>query len=100
MLSAGNRQLGGPLICGFSLPSVRPDVCTGMTALCQEHCYARRLEALRPAVRARSEANLRLSRSPRFVRRVLAFLVAHQVAVVRLHLRSANARPSLNGLTE
>jgi hypothetical protein len=64
MLSAGNRKLGGRLIWSFSLPSARPEVCTGLSGLCQEHCYARRLEALRPAVRARYHANLRLSRTP------------------------------------
>jgi hypothetical protein len=85
MLTAGNTKLGGRLIWGFGLPSARPDICTGMSALCQRHCYARRLERIRPSLRARYEANLQLSRSPGFARRVWAFLIAHQVAVVRLH---------------
>jgi hypothetical protein len=37
-------------------------------------------------MRERYEANLRLSRRRGFVRRVRAFLIAHQVAVVRLHV--------------
>jgi hypothetical protein len=86
MLSAGNHKLGGRLIWSFSLPSGRPEICTGMSSLCQRHCYARRLEAIRPAMRARYQANYLLSLSPRFVRRVLAFLVCHEVAVVRLHV--------------
>jgi hypothetical protein len=86
MLTQGNRKLGGRLIWSFSLPSARPDVCVGMSDLCRENCYSRRLEKLRPAVLARYEVNLQLSLSPTFVRRVRAFLVAHDVAVVRLHV--------------
>lgn len=86
MLTRGNHKLGGRLIWSFSLPSARPDICTGMTDLCRHHCYSRRLESIRPAMRARYEANWRLSRSPAFERRVRAFLVAHGVAVVRLHV--------------
>ena len=86
MLTQGNHQLGGRLIWSFSLPSGRADICSGMSSLCHQHCYARRLEKLRPAVLARYEANYELSLAPDFARRVRAFLVAHAVAVVRLHV--------------
>jgi hypothetical protein len=86
MLTRGNHKLGDQFIWGFSLPSGRPDLCTGMSALCRRHCYARRLEQFRPALRASCERNWRLSRTPSFARRVRAFLVAHAVAVVRLHV--------------
>jgi hypothetical protein len=86
MLTRGNQKLGDQLIWSFSLPSGRPEICTGMTALCRRHCYARRLEQFRPSFRARCERNRRLSRTPSFARRVRAFLIAHAVAVVRLHV--------------
>ena len=76
MLTQGNHKLGGRLIWSFSLPSARPDICIGMSDLCRQHCYARRLEKLRPAVLARYEANYQLSLAPDFARRVRAFLVA------------------------
>ena len=57
-----------------------------MSDLCRQHCYAHRLERIRPAMRARYEANYRLSLESSFARRVHAFLVAHDVAVVRLHV--------------
>ena len=86
MLTQGNHKLGGRLVWSFSLPSARPDVCVGMSELCSRHCYARRMEGFRPAVLARYEVNRRLSLSPAFARRVRAFLVAHAVSVVRLHV--------------
>ena len=86
MLTQGNHKLGGRLIWSFSLPSGRSDTCVGMSDLCRRHCYARRLERIRPAMLARYEANHRLSLAPDFARRVRAFLVAHDVAVVRLHV--------------
>ena len=86
MLTQGNHKLGGRLVWSFSLPSARPDICLGMSGLCREHCYARRLEIFRPAVLARYEANYRLGLAPDFARRVRAFLIAHEVAVVRLHV--------------
>src|SRR4051812_22731670 len=79
MLTRGNHKLGGRLIWSFSLPSGRPDICTGMSELCRRHCYSLRLEGIRPAMRARYEANYRLSQSPAFERRVRAFLVAHGI---------------------
>lgn len=85
MLTPGNKKLGGPLIWSFSLPSARPDVCTGMSDECREHCYARSFERLRPAALARYERNLSLSRLPDFARRVRYFILAHEIAVVRLH---------------
>jgi hypothetical protein len=86
MLSPGNTKLGGRLIWGFGLPSGRPEVCTGLSSVCHERCYCRHLEALRPALRARYEANLRLSQQPLFEVLLAAFLIAHQVQVVRIHV--------------
>jgi hypothetical protein len=86
MLIQGNHKLGGRLIWSFSLPSARSDICSGMSSLCQEHCYSRRLEAIRPVVRTRYEANYQLSLAPNFARRVCAFLIKRKIAVVRLHV--------------
>jgi hypothetical protein len=86
MLTPGNKKLGGRLIWGFGLPSGTPAICRGLTDLCREHCYARRAEQLRLVVRARYEKNLRLSRLPDFEHRVRYFILAHEVAVVRLHV--------------
>lgn len=86
MLSQGNHKLGGRLIWSFSLPSARSDICTGMSSLCRQHCYAHRLEQFRPAMLARYEANYQLSLAPNFSRRVRAFLTKRKIAVVRLHV--------------
>lgn len=86
MLTPGNRKLGGRRIWGFSLPSGDPAVCPGMSAVCQAHCYAAALERYRPAAAATYRRNFALSRTRAFVRRVRAFLVAHAVAVVRVHV--------------
>lgn len=85
MLTPGNKKLGGRLIWGFGLPSARPDLCVGLSAECRMHCYSARMEGLRPAVRARFEKNLRLSRLPDFADRAYHFILAHEIAVVRLH---------------
>jgi Gene product 88 len=86
MLTPGNKTLGGRLIWGFGLPSGRPEICTGMSAECHEHCYSRQMERLRPAVLTRYEKNLRVSRLPDFVERVHYFILNHEIAVVRLHV--------------
>jgi hypothetical protein len=86
MLTPGNHKLGGSRIWGFSLPSGRPSVCVGMSPACRADCYAAALERYRPAAARRYRANLRLSRRPDFARRVRAFLVAHAVRVVRVHV--------------
>jgi hypothetical protein len=85
LLTPGNKKLGGALIWGFGLPSGRPDLCVGLSAQCQEHCYARHVERLRPDVLARYEKNLRLSRLRDFPQRVRYFILAKEIAVVRVH---------------
>lgn len=85
MLTPGNRKLGGRRIWGFGLPSGTPAVCPGLSAACQTHCYAAALEGYRPAAAAAYRRNLARSRRPDFVVRLRAFLVAHAVAVVRVH---------------
>ena len=85
MLTPGNRKLGGRLIWGFGLPSGRPDVCVGLSPECRAHCYARQLERFRPAVLARYQRNLRLSRRPDFAGLVRSFILGHDIAVVRVH---------------
>jgi Gene product 88 len=85
MLTPGNKKLGDKLIWSFGLPSGRPDVCLGLSAACRAHCYARRVEAIRPSVRARYAENLRLSRLPDFEQRLYYDIVLNRVAVVRVH---------------
>jgi hypothetical protein len=86
MLTKGNHKLGRRLIWGFGLPSAGPEVCTGLSELCRQHCYSRRLEELRPALLARYQLNYQLSLLPTFVRRVCAFLARRRIAVARLHV--------------
>lgn len=86
MLTPGNAKLGRQLIWGFGLPSGQAKVCIGMTAACRSVCYAVRTEQYRVKARARYEHNLTLTRRHDFVRRVRAFLIAHHVRVVRIHI--------------
>jgi hypothetical protein len=87
VLSPGNTKLGRRgLIWGFGLPSARPDVCVGASDACREHCYAAAMERLRPAVLARYERNLQLSRLPDFEAVVVALIVVNTIAVVRIHV--------------
>jgi hypothetical protein len=65
LLSDGNTKLGK--IANFNLPT---SVCNQKyVALqgCDKYCYARRLEKLRPALRAKLEWNLEQSRKETFV---------------------------------
>lgn len=86
MLTVGNRKLGGRLIWSFSLPSGDLSSCPGATPTCVAHCYARAFERYRPAAAERYRRNLTLSRRRDFARRVRAFLIAHDVRVVRIHV--------------
>jgi hypothetical protein len=86
MLTPGNRKLGGRRIWGFGLPSGTPDVCPGLSATCQTHCYAVAYERYRPAVASAYRRNLARSHRRNFVLRVRAFLIAHAVRVVRVHI--------------
>ncbi len=86
MLTVGNRKLGGRLIWSFSLPSGLAVTCPGASATCETHCYARRFERYRPAAAERYQRNFTLSRRRDFARRVRAFIIAHAVRVVRVHV--------------
>jgi hypothetical protein len=86
MLTVGNRKLGRHHIWSFSLPSGLTSTCPGATPACLAHCYARAFERYRPAAAARYRHNLALSRRRDFARRVRAFLIAHAVRVVRVHV--------------
>ena len=85
MLTPGNRKLGGRRIWGFGLPSGTTDVCPGMSAACGAHCYAAAVERYRPAAAAAYRRNLARTRRRDFAVRLRAFLIAHAVAVVRVH---------------
>ena len=86
MLTPGNHKLGGRRIWGFGLPSGTPDVCPGMSATCQTHCYAVAFQRYRPAATAAYRRNLTRSRRRDFVIRLRAFLIAHAVTIVRVHV--------------
>jgi hypothetical protein len=86
MLTAGNRKLARHHIWSFSLPSGSQFSYPGASATCETHCYARRFERYRPAAVARYRRNLVLSRRRDFARRVRAFLIAHAVRMVRVHV--------------
>lgn len=86
MLTRGNHKLGARRIWSFSLPSGPGGTCAGMTPACGNHCYAIALERYRPAAAAAYQRNLALARRRDFVRRVRAFIIAHAVRVVRIHV--------------
>ena len=84
MLTPGNRKLGRrKWIWGFGLPSKL--TCPGMSEACEGPCYSYRLELFRPHVRDRYRRNLALSRRRDFPRRLLRFLEARPIEVVRVH---------------
>jgi hypothetical protein len=57
----------------------------GVRAALRTHCHVVAVERYRPAVVAKYRRNLHDSRRRDFVRRAVAFLVAHRVRVVRVH---------------
>ena len=80
--SDGNSKVGR--VWTFSLPSIV--TCPGASAWCREHCYARRLEQLRPNCRRAYIRNLALSLEPdRFVAEVLQSL-PEDAPLVRVHV--------------
>lgn len=80
--SAGNRKVGR--VWTFSLPSFV--TCPGASAWCRQHCYAWRLERLRPNCRRAYVRNLALSLEPeRFVAHVLESL-PEDAPLVRIHV--------------
>ncbi len=86
MLTRGNHKLGTRRIWSFSLPSGPGGTCAGMTPACGAHCYAVALERYRPAAARAYRRNLDFAERRDFVRRMRAFLVAHAVRVVRVHV--------------
>jgi hypothetical protein len=86
LLTPGNLKLGKRgLIWGFGLPSGRPEICVGMSDPCGEHCHARQIERLRPAVLQSYLRNYELSRTREFEAAVVAFVRLNEIAVVRIH---------------
>ena len=78
----GNRKVGR--VWTFSLPSFV--TCPGASAWCRQHCYAWRLERLRPNCRRAYIRNLALSLEPdRFVAHVLEAL-PEDTPLVRVHV--------------
>ncbi len=86
MLTRGNHKLGTRRIWSFSLPSGPGGTCAGMTPTCAADCYAVALERYRPAAARAYRRNLALAQRRDFVRRVRAFIIAHAVRVVRIHV--------------
>jgi hypothetical protein len=82
MFSNSNLKLGSNLIWSFGLPSIT--TCPGRSSVCEEHCYSAHIESLRPAVRASYERNLAASKRADFVKRAVAFIIAHEIKVVRI----------------
>jgi hypothetical protein len=81
-LGQGNRKVGR--ILTFSLPSLV--TCPGASAWCREHCYARRIERLRPNCRRAYTRNLKLSLdSDQFITSLLFSLPATTRAL-RIHV--------------
>ncbi|MBA4191983.1 MAG: hypothetical protein C0467_28725 [Planctomycetaceae bacterium] len=86
MLTRGNHKLGTHQIWSFSLPSGTTETCPGMTQTCGQHCYAVAMERYRPAAVAKYRRNLAISRRRDFATRLRAFLIAHAIRVVRIHV--------------
>ena len=86
MLTRGNHKLGTRRIWSFSLPSGPGGTCVGMTPACAADCYAVALERYRPVAARAYRRNLTRAQRRDFVRRVRAFIIAHNVRVVRIHV--------------
>lgn len=86
MLTRGNKKLGRRHIWGFTLPSGTDAVCPGRSEICSRHCYARRLEKIRPKAHKAYRRNLLQTYRKDFVRRVYHFLRAFRVRIVRIHV--------------
>lgn len=86
MLTLGNHKLGTHQIWSFSLPSGTNSTCPGMTPTCGNHCYAVAMARYRPAAANAYRRNLASARRHDFVQRVRAFLLLHDVRVVRVHV--------------
>src|SRR5690554_284666 len=81
-IPVGNQKVGK--VWTFSLPAVL--TCPGSSRWCLRHCYARRIERLRPNCRRAYMRNLALSlESDRFVKHVLHHL-PEDAAQVRIHV--------------
>ena len=81
-LPLGNSKVGR--VWTFSLPSFV--TCPGASAWCRQHCYAARLERLRPNCRLAYVRNLALSLEPdKFVTHVLNSL-PEDAPLVRIHV--------------
>lgn len=82
MPAAGNIKVGK--VWTFSLPSVL--TCPGASAWCRAHCYAKRIERLRPHCLRAYMKNMVLSMEPeRFVEHVLEAL-PNNAGHVRVHV--------------
>lgn len=86
MLTRGNHKLGTRRVWSFSVPSGGGGTCVGMTPACQNACYAIALERYRPVAARAYRRNLMRAQRQDFVRRVRAFIIAHNVRVVRVHV--------------
>ncbi len=81
-LNLGNRKVGR--VWTFSLPSLV--TCPGSSDWCRTHCYARRIEMLRPVCRHAWVRNLVISLDPgRFAAHVLGSL-PDDADLVRVHV--------------
>jgi hypothetical protein len=70
-ISTHNRKVGN--LCTFSLPALI--TCPGASPWCKQHCYALRLERLRPSCRNAWRHNYALTRDPeRFISVMLKHL--------------------------
>jgi hypothetical protein len=86
VLTRGNRKLGRKDIWGFTLPSGTDEVCPGRTFRCSHHCYARRLEKIRPNAHKAYRRNLHFSQRKDFPRRIYHFVRAMRIRTVRIHV--------------
>ncbi|MFC1601660.1 hypothetical protein ACFL34_04860 [Candidatus Sumerlaeota bacterium] len=77
-----NAKLGG--VFNFSLPSHK--TCPGASPWCLTHCYARRLEQLRPTCRRAYEANLTLAQDQQEFRRVMIGVLPRILECFRIHV--------------
>ena len=81
-LAFGNKKVGR--VWTFSLPSLL--TCPGASTWCREHCYARKIERLRPNCRRAYMRNLALSLDlDRLIEQVLEAL-PEDAPVVRIHV--------------
>lgn len=84
-LTLGNHKLG-KAIHAWSITPGKAHSCVGETAACSGNCYAKHGFFIMPNVAAAHAANLALSKSADFVRKMRAAIFLNHARTIRIHV--------------